>query len=41
MRYAAASTLFSNIMADWAANMEIVYAPEFENLSLNTLFDIQ
>lgn len=39
-RYAAAANLFSNITAEWAQNLEIVYEPEFENLKLDELFAV-
>lgn len=41
VRHAAAVNLFNNMTADWAMNMEVVLEPEFETLSLNSLFDVQ
>ncbi len=41
VRNAAANGLFSNMMSDWASSMEVVYTPEFENLSLDELFDVE
>lgn len=38
LRYAAATTLFDNMSAEWFNDMDLVYADEFAALDLNALF---